>query len=187
MKSQACTAVLLSMLALAAPAAELESLEVSRVGSQLHVHSVIFMAAPRELVFTALTDYGSYTELTSRYRESRFIEPAADGTPRIYTLVEGCVLFFCRSLRRYARLETENDERIVARAEPEHSDVHYGLEVWQLERVGENTRVIYSHEMEPRFWVPPAIGVWLIRRELERSALSAAYKIESRARRRGPD
>lgn len=187
MNLRGCVIALFALSVAGTMAAELEALEVSRNDGRLYVSSVITLAASPERIFDALTDYDRYAELTRRYRESRFVDSAADGTPRIYTRVEGCVLFFCRSIRRFARLETDRASgRIVARAEPEGSDVRFGLEQWQLEAIGDPagtaTRVHYQHELEPRFWVPPVIGVWLIRQELESSALSAAQKIEAQAR-----
>jgi hypothetical protein len=142
------------------------------------------MDAPRSAVFKALSDYDRFTEFSSRHEESRFIEPAADGTPRIYTKVRGCVWFFCRKVERYAHLSLEPETRIVATAEPENSDVEYGVEVWEFEVVGEHglqTRVLYSHEAKPRFWVPPVIGIWAIKRTLKKDALSATQSIEDMA------
>ena len=139
------------------------------------------LAAPRPLVFTALSDYDNFSELSSRYKESRFVEPAADGTPRVYTEVEGCVLFFCRTVKRYSQLQLYPTTIIISEAEAELSDVEYGREQWLLQAVPGGTRIIYSHEMEPDFWVPPVIGVWAIRRVLEQDSLAAAQKIEELA------
>jgi hypothetical protein len=138
----------------------------------------MLIAAPVPLVFAALTDYDNFAALSNRYTESRFVEPAADGTTRIYTRLEGCVWFFCRSVARYARLETTPPTRIVATVEPEVSDVTYGLEVWELSAVDGQTRVLYSHDMDPDFWVPPVLGVWAIRRSLANDADRAARRIE---------
>jgi hypothetical protein len=141
----------------------------------------MIIAAPRPIVFSALSDYDNFSELSSRYLESRFVEPAADGTPRIYTEVEGCVLFFCRTVKRYARLSLYPTTTLIAIVEPEQSDIEYGREQWLLQAVPGGTRVLYSHEMDPDFWVPPLIGVWAIRRALTEDALTAAQRIEALA------
>ena len=169
-----------------AAGAEIERLEVKRDDGRVFVTADMVIAAPRALVFSALSDYERFAELSTRYRESRFIEPAPDGTPRIYTEVEGCVLFFCRTVVRHSLLELSADEKIVALAEPELSDVEYGREEWLLESVDAGTRVRYRHEMDPDFWVPPVIGVWAIRRMLRRDALKAAQRIEALALESAP-
>lgn len=172
------------LLCIAAPgrAADVVSLDVQRSGGRLQVRSEMLIDAPQALVFRALSDYERFAELSARYRESRFAEPAADGTPRVYTRMEGCVLFYCKSVARYARLYTRSPEMIRAEVEPELSDFDYGLENWLLTTVtadaGERTRVVYTHEFDPRFWVPPLLGVWAIKRSLKKDALKAATRIE---------
>ena len=79
-------------------AAEITSIEVERADGRVFVDADMTIAAPRADVFAALADYDHFHELSSRYLESRYLEPAEDGTPRIYTKVKGCVLFFCREI-----------------------------------------------------------------------------------------
>lgn len=173
--------LLLAWVAVPAFSADIIELSVERVDQRIEIYSDIRIEAPQALVFAALTDYDGFARLSDRYVESRYIEPAADGTPRIFTHVKGCVLFFCRSVKRYARLEQQPDTRIVATVEPEQSDVRYGQERWELSPAAKGTRVVYRHEMEPRFWVPPLIGLWAIRRALEQDAGKAAARIEALA------
>ena len=80
------------------------------------------MFAPSPEVYDALLEYDKFAELSDSFTESRFIEPAPDGSPRIYTKIEGCILFFCKTVNRYARLELEPKWKITAIAEPELSD-----------------------------------------------------------------
>ena len=89
--------------------------------------------------------------------------------------------FFCRTIRRYAQLELIPDTRITATVEANESDVSYGVEVWELSSVQNATRVTYRHDMEPKFWVPPVIGLLAIRRVLNRDALELAQRIEELA------
>ena len=165
----------------AAQAAEIGDIKVWRDDGRVFVTADMRIQASPELVFNALSDYDNFSKLSSRYKESRFIDPAANGVPRIYTVVEGCVLFFCRTVNRVAVLELTPHEQIVATVEPELSNLDYGREEWQLLSVDDGTQVLYQHEMDPEFWVPPIVGVWAIRRALEKDALKAAQRIEKLA------
>ena len=159
-------------------------LEVEREEGRIYIKASMLIDAPRPAVYQTLSDYDRFAEFSSRHKESRFIQPASDGTPRIYTNVRGCIWFFCRQVERYALLVLQPETRIVATVEPENSDMAYGVETWEFESVGSQgsqTRVLYHHEAEPRFWVPPVIGIWSIKRALKKDALSAAQKIESMA------
>jgi hypothetical protein len=133
------------------------------------------------LVYRALSDYEHFAELSTRFKESRFLEPAPDDQPRIYTQVEGCVWFFCRTVGRYAQLELIPYTRITATVEPEESDVSYGVETWDLVKVRDTTEVSYTHEMDPKFWIPPVLGLWAIKRVLNKDALASAERIEELA------
>lgn len=161
--------------------AEIASLSVERDKGRIYISADIVIAAPRSDVFAALSDYDRFSELSDRYVESRFTEPAEDGTPRIYTVVEGCILFFCRKVKRHARLELNENESLVTIAEPENSDLEYGREEWLLESVPDGTRILYTHVMDPDFWVPPVIGIWAIRRALNNDALTSARRVEKMA------
>jgi hypothetical protein len=162
-------------------AAEIHELDVTREDGHILVRSSLTIDAPLSDVYRALSDYDQFAELSTRFIESRFVEPAADGPASVYTVLEGCVWFFCRSVKRTAQLELTPDERIVATAEPESSDVKYGVEVWELTAVEGATLVEYQHDMDPDFWVPPVLGLWAIKRALENDSLAAAQRIEKLA------
>ena len=165
-----------------AVAADLRMLEVRRDEGRIRVHSELHIEASPRRVFASLADYDNLSSLSSRFKESRS-EVASDGTTWVYTLIEGCVWFFCRTVERYARLQTDAPRSITATVDPERSDFAFGVESWQLLPERDGTLVQYTHELEPRFWVPPLIGVWVIRRTLSEDALKAANRIEALALR----
>jgi len=162
-------------------AANIETLTVQRNHELINVVASMIIEAPRPFVYQALSDYDHFSEMSDSFVESRFVEPAPDGTPRIYTKIEGCIWFFCRTINRYARLDMEPIIRIVATVEPELSDAEYAREEWVFEDLGAATRVYYKHDLQPNFWVPPGIGVWAISSVLSRTTLKAAQRIEKMA------
>ncbi len=164
-----------------ASAAEVRRLEVQKNGPTIAVEAEIVIEAPTPQVFEALADYSEFADLSSAYLESRYLEPDVDGTSRVYTKIRGCILFFCRTISRVARLDTVPYQQITATAEPALSDVDYGVEKWQLQQYDGGTVLIYTHVVEPGFWVPPVLGPWALRRSLRSDALSAAEHIESLA------
>ena len=105
-----------------------------------------------------------------------------DGQPGYYVVNRGCILFFCKSLTREGRVEREHNSVMRAYADPEKSDFHQADEVWEFTEEAGGTRVIYRLTMEPAFWVPPAIGPWMIKRKLRKDGGSAIDRIEEVAR-----
>ena len=168
-------------------AADIQLLEVEREDGRVRIDSHMLIVAPRAAVFDALADYERFSELSDRYLESEFMPLDFDGTPRIYTKVEGCVLFFCRTIKRFARLELTPHSQIVALVDAQLSDLDFGFERWELSETPEGTLVKYRHELEPSFWVPPVIGVWAIERILKNDALTAASRIERMAKNQNED
>jgi hypothetical protein len=162
-------------------AAEVKWLKVKRKDGRIDIRAEVVIDAPQPEVYDALLDYDQLAELSEAFTESGYIEPAADGAPRVYTKIEGCIWFFCRTVERYAKLELQPKWQITAIAEPELSDADLSIESWTLRAEGDSTLIDYSLELEPGFWVPPLIGVWVIKGTMKRSARDTATRIEALA------
>lgn len=171
----------LLLLALPTMAAEVNWLKVKRKDGSIDIRSEIVIDAPAPRVYDALLEYDKFAELSDSFTESHYIEPTPEGAPRVYTKIDGCIWFFCRTIERTARLELNPQWKITAIAEPEHSDAELSVESWVLSAVGETTVIDYSHELKTGFWVPPLLGVWMIRGTIKRSAKDTAERIEELA------
>jgi hypothetical protein len=172
--------LLLAAAAAAAPvcAAVLNDLEITRDSARYELTADVLMDASPEAIFQVLTDYDRFDRISSIYKESSYLEPAEDGTPLVYTRVEGCLLFFCMNMRRVERLETRWPQWIRTTALPERSDFHFSQSEWVLVPEGDGTRVSYRLEMEPDFRVPPVIGPWVLKRRLLSGGARAVKRIE---------
>ena len=162
-------------------AAEVKWLKVKRKEGRIDITAEVAIDAPPPEVYYALLDYDQLAELSKAFTESRYIEPDADGAPRVYTKIEGCIWFFCRTVERYAKLELQPDWQITAIAEPELSDADLSIESWTLRTEGDSTLIDYSLELKPGFWVPPLLGVWVIKGTMKRGSRDTAIRIEALA------
>lgn len=164
--------------------AVIHSLEVDRHKGRYELVADTHLAAPAEAIYEVLIDYedGRFGRISSVYKESDYLEPDADGTPLVYTLMEGCVMFFCKSMRRVERLEAERPHLIRTTALPDQSDFKYSRSEWELEAVEGGTNVKYRLVMEPDFWVPPVVGPWVLKRTLMQGGTRAINRIERLAR-----
>ena len=142
------------------------------------------LAATRESIYAVLTDFdnNAYSRISRSYKESRYLEPAADGTPMVYTRMEGCAGRRCISFARTERLETDPPRWIKSTALPELSDFKHAMSEFVLEPEGDGTRMVYRSEIEPDFFVPPLVGPWYLKRTLSRGGLRAVTRIEGLAR-----
>lgn len=165
-------------------AADLLSISVKHEGARYHLESDTHFDAPPSAIFQVMTDFEHLDRVSKTIIESHYIEPDEDGTPLVFTRVRGCAMFICRSLIRVERLTLEAPYHIVTTAIPERSNVRFSESEWQL-RDDDNggTRVSYSLELEPGFWVPPLIGPLIIKRMLIKDGAEVAAKIEAMAAR----
>ncbi|WP_405225941.1 SRPBCC family protein [Lentisalinibacter sediminis] len=174
-------AVSVALAALPARGADLLDVSVEKEGERYTMASRTYFEAPPEAVFRVLSDYDRFERISSIFEDVRFIAPASDGTPRAFTLMKGCVLFFCKTIERIEELHFTPHSRIVAEVEPEHSDFAYGRTEWQFIPSGSGTEVHYRMEMEPGFWVPPLIGPYMMKRSFRSDAVEALNRIEALA------
>jgi hypothetical protein len=177
---------ILGALSFEVAAAELQSIEVWVQDGRYKLISETLIDADRDDVYAVLVDYDLFKEFTSAIVESNNVEPDAEGRPRFFTRMQGCVLFYCKSFVRRGYLVLTPTHDIVAVAEPERSDFEFSREQWQLASEEEGTVMIYRFELEPRFWVPPVVGPYYIKRELRSGSVRAVKRIEALARNREP-
>jgi hypothetical protein len=165
-------------------AATIKVLDVSRRHGLYSLAADAHLDATPESIYAVLIDYDDnrFGRISSAVKESRYLDPASDGTPMIFTRMEGCVLWHCMSLERTERLETEEPYRIKSIAIPEDSNFKYSTSEWLLERDGDGTKMTYILEMEPDFFVPPIVGPWFLKRTLAQGGVRAATRIERLAR-----
>jgi hypothetical protein len=169
-----------------AVAATIDQLDVTREHGRYALEANARLDATPESVYAVLTDFddNAYSRISRVYKESRYLEPAADGTPLVYTRMEGCVLWHCMTLERTERLETDAPRWIKSTALPEGSNFKHATSEWVLEPHGDGTNMTYKIELEPDFFVPPVIGPWYLKRTLSQGGLRAVMRIERLARER---
>ena len=173
-----------SCWALLGLSASLERVDVTHVDGRFHLEADSFLGASPAAISAVLLDFenDAYSQISEVYKESDYLEPDADGTPLVYTRIEGCLLVFCRSMRRVERLEVVTPTFIRSTVVPERSDFRYATSEWTLEPEGIGTRVSYRMALEPDFWLPPIIGPMYLRRVLLRGGVDAVERIEGLAR-----
>jgi hypothetical protein len=163
-----------------AGAATIDSLDLSKRRGRYELIADAQLAATPESIYAVLTDYedNAFQRISSVYKESDYLEPAPDGTPIVYTLMEGCLLRFCLRMKRVEKLETREPNYIKSYTLPERSNFKYSTSEWVLEPHEGGTKMTYRLEMEPDFFVPPVIGPWYLKRTLASGGVRAVNRIE---------
>ena len=169
---------LLLLVAGPATAAELQSIEVEHDHGEYSLVSVAWFDAGLEETFEVFRTWDYSTQFSSAIVEARDLPPDEQGRPGFYSRAQGCILFFCKSLVRQGWVELVKNRELRAFADPAHSDFEFSNETWTFREENGGTRVLYELHMDPKFWIPPAIGPYLIKRKLRNNGGEALDRIE---------
>jgi hypothetical protein len=169
------------MAATVASTATLDSLKVEKHEDIYSLYAETMLDASPQAIHEVLTDYERFNRISSVYKEHGYLEPLPDGTQVIYTTMRGCLLGYCKSLTRVERVEVSTPGHIRTVTIPERSDFKHAVSEWLIEEQGSRSRVIYTLEMEPDFWMPPVIGSYLFKHKLRNGGRDALDRIEQLA------
>ena len=174
-------AALLLLLSGAATAAEIRSLDVRFDDGFYTLESTVWFHAGLESTYEMFSRWDRSEAFSSAIVEAHDIEPGDDGRPGFFVRNRGCILFFCKSLTREGWVERRHGELLRAVADPERSDFEVSNETWTFVAAEGGTLVTYHLYMRPDFWVPPAVGPYMIKRKLRNDAGRALDRIEALA------
>lgn len=171
--------MLLLLFGGAAGAAELRSVNVDHVEGRYRLTSQVWFDTDLDSIYAVFLDYDLASRFTSFIVEARNLEPDQNGQRRFYIRNQGCIWFFCSSFERSGHVEHRERQFIRSTADPALSDFEFSQEEWRFQVDGEGTLVAYHFEFEPKFWIPPLIGPYVLQRKLQRDSGDAIHRIES--------
>ena len=170
--------LVVTLLLSTANAAEMLSVEVDYEEGIYTMKSEVWFDAAVEQVYEIFRYWDNSTKFSSAIVESRDMPPDEQGRPQFYVQNRACLLFFCKSFERQGYVESELNVVIFAFVDPENSDFYLSNESWHFFARDGGTVVVYDFEMRPKFWIPPGIGPYLIKRKLKNDGGSAIDRIE---------
>ena len=121
--------------------------------------------ADTDRVRQLLTDYAHLDRLSQSITRSELLESNAPHY-RVRVTTNGCVLFFCRELVQVQDVSELPDGYIIVSVLPEMSDFTYSKNVWRIRALNDRTRVTYSADLVPDFWIPPLFGTAIFKNQL---------------------
>jgi hypothetical protein len=163
-------------------AGEVIKLAVSDSQGVYQVALEMILNAPVNDVYAVITDYAHIYRVDSSIVESKILDAPDPSVTRVKTVINDCVLSFCRDIRRVEDVRQVGDHNIYAVIVPQLSNVRSGATHWQLYPIGDKTRINYDMTLEPGFFVPPLVGDYLVEKKIKEETLSCFNNIERIAR-----
>lgn len=146
---------------------ELASVESTRDGPAYVLRiEAVFQASPAQ-VLAVLADYDEIHQLHHRMVESRSLGQVGPDTTEVYTQFEGCVLVFCRTVRRVEHIRIEGTT-LHAVDVPGRGSFTEGSTEWHFSAEDGGTRLRYEARFVPGFPVAPFLGAKILAGSVER-------------------
>lgn len=162
------------------PAGEVLESTVAHEGNRYTLSLRVRIAAPRADVHRVITDYRNLAAINPDIEESLLLGISPDGEATVRTVINVCILVFCKRVKQLQRVRETGAHRIEAVIIPQGSDFSAGDTRWELSApTAASTELLFTQSFEPDFWVPPVIGPWLIRSKLESEVMETARYIET--------
>jgi len=166
-------------------AGEIEALSVTKQAGTYLIDARARIDAPVATVYAMITDYNHLDRVSPSIEESRTIHRYSPIKYRVHTVIKACILFFCKRVTQLQDIVQHDNQRVEADILPAASDFYHGHAVWELAAADTATTLHFTAELEPKFWVPPLIGSWLIKRQLIDDILISAGYMENMGQRQG--
>jgi len=166
--------------ALAAPATILRT-EATHDDDRYKLTFEVVLNAERDKVWNIMTDYDRLPRVSKVIVESRILKKEDENRHRVGVTLHACVLIFCKTMNKVVDILARPRDDIVVTGVPALSDFRYSVEHWQVSAEGANTRLHYTAEMVPDFFVPPLIGPWMVKYFLKREITATAIQVEALA------
>jgi hypothetical protein len=164
-----------------ASAGEQPELSIGAQDGEYRLHITGRIYAPAEYVYAVVTDY----------RNAAHINPAVTEAEILPSVVAGVVRVRNRTLHRIGPFRlvmdwvgdiTElGDGQLAVVTVPELSSFESGRAGWRIVAEGQHTVLDHDSSFRPRFFIPPLLGDYLIKRYVRRNMLETFKRIECRA------
>ena len=175
-------AALKGFLSVSIHASNLVRLDVDQQADSYTVYVVMDLDASAEKVRAVLTDYAHLDRLNASITASKIIDARGDGTVRVLTRFENCIVFFCVNMQRVEDITQDFQGRILVAMVPDLSSFRSGHASWEVTSTGSGSRVIHRATLEPDFWLPPWIGTAILKSTLRHEIRASFENLECLAR-----
>ena len=181
MWSRATVLLALGLLAPASAAGTIELLETTHADGRYTVTFEVVLNADRDKVWQIMTDYEHLPRVSKIITESRVLKSQDANRHRVGVTLEACVLIFCKTVKRLVDIDARPQTEIFVTEVPEQSDFREGKERWRVAAEGPKTRLHYTAELVPDFFIPPLIGPVVVKYFLRREIRLTALEVEALA------
>lgn len=177
----ACLLWAVVLFSAAALCGELLELSVTKAGKQFTLRIVALLDAPEDYVYRVITDYRHAYRINPAITSVEILPADREGVTRIKNRSEHRVGPFSFEVEWAGDIVEAERGRLEITTIPEHSSFESGHAVWEIVRQGDRTWVLHKSSLNPKSYILPILGDWLIKRHMKRETLTTFSRIECHA------
>ena len=135
--------------------------------------------APSNAVLNILSDY-KYLPQLNKHIKSSAQKSRGTETIRFFKL-EKCILNFCFNLNFEEEIKIQSN-KISLTIIGDNSSFHFGKSEWIIKETSRNqTKISITGQLNPKFWIPPIIGVYFLDKVFNEQITETVKNIEKKA------
>lgn len=138
------------------------------------------ITADSKKVYALLTDFNHLPRINDNIIKSTMLR-SHERKHRLRVESRACVLFFCKHIVQVQDVEELDNGYISMVIDAKVSDFKSGHILWHIQSTEGGTRVTFSVDLVPDFWMPPLIGPWLLKDLLKEEGLKTLMELERQA------
>jgi len=140
------------------------------------------LAAPQTDIFRIVTDYNRLSRLSDMIDNSALLTNPGHIPAKRRIKMHACILFYCRQVTVVEIVNEYDMNTVIAMIVPSESDFATGESHWRVIALGQHaTQLSLTSQLRPKFWIPPVIGPWLIKKKMLRELSVMVDRLESLA------
>ena len=177
-----CALFALQLFSSISTAGEIEELSATEAGGEYKLRIVSVLDAPADYVYNVITDYKHVYRISPTITEVEILSSDSDEVVRVRHRSEHWVGPFRFEIEWVGDIvETTKYRHIKVKTIPEFSSFESGSAIWEIRPQGERTWVLHESSLKPKFFIPPIIGDYIMKKHMVDESITIFNRIECNA------
>ena len=173
---------ILPLFCCASDAGEIKELSVSEVNGEYCIRIDTVLEAPARYVYNIITDYKHAYRINPAITEVELLPSGHNEVVRVRNHSEQKVGPLTFQIDWVGDITESRLGELKVTTISELSSFESGSAIWEIYPQGERTRVRHESSLNPKFIIPPVIGGYIIKRQMENDTLATFDRIECHAK-----
>jgi hypothetical protein len=173
--------LLFSLVCGTSAAGEVLELSVTKEDGEYVLLIAAVVNAPENYVFQVLTDYKHVYRINPTIIEVDVQDTDRNGVVRVRHQSEHNIGPFCFSIDWVGDIVETRHGHLEITTQSNQSSFSSGFAIWVIKPQGDSTWVLHESKLKPKFFIPPIIGDYFLKRHIRESILTTFNRIECHA------